>query len=258
MLRQAYLLRGSFTRVLPLFIWIGIDMILWGFISKYLNTVATPGFNFVTTLLGAILLWDFFVRVMHGVTMGFLEDVWSRNFLNFFATPLKIPEYLSGLVLWAILTSIIGLTVMMLLANAFFGLSFLEYGMLLIPFLLILFLFGIALGIVGCAIVLRLGPASEWFIWPIPSILSPFAAVFYPVSTLPEWMRPVSLILPPSYVFEGIRAIVQGHGVPLNTLFGGAALCVVYIWLACVLFMTTYRHATRTGLIARYSVESVS
>ena len=96
-LRYFYLVRGSFARFLPLFAWVAVDIILWGFISRYLNTVAAPGFNFVPALLGAVLLWDFFIRVMQGVTIAFFEDVWSRNFLNVFATPLSIWEYLAGL-----------------------------------------------------------------------------------------------------------------------------------------------------------------
>ena len=63
-LRQFYLFRGSISRLVPLFAWVGIDMVLWGFITRYLNSVAAPGFNFVATMLGAVLLWDFFIRVM--------------------------------------------------------------------------------------------------------------------------------------------------------------------------------------------------
>ena len=184
-LRQIYLIRGSFPRLFPLFAWVAVDMILWGFLTKYLNSVTSSGFNFVPVLLGAVLLWDFFIRIMQGVTMAFFEDVWSRNFLNIFATPLLISEYVAGLVLTSILTSMVGLTVMMLLAIAIFKLSFLVYGLMIIPFLLVLFLFGIAFGIVGCGLVLRFGPASEWFIWPIPALISPFVGVLYPISTLP-------------------------------------------------------------------------
>ncbi len=90
MLRQFYLYRGSPVRVVPLFAWVTVDIVLWGFITKYLNAIASSGFNFVPSLLGAVLLWDFFIRVMQGVTMAFFEDVWSRNFLNIFATPLSI------------------------------------------------------------------------------------------------------------------------------------------------------------------------
>jgi ABC-2 type transport system permease protein len=256
-LRQLYLLRGSLARFLPLFAWITVDIILWGFITRYLNTVAAPGYNFVPALLGAVLLWDFFARVMHGVTTAFLEDVWSRNFLNFFASPLKVSEYLAGLVVSSVATSAVGLLVMLVLASAVFGLSFASYGLLLVPFLLVLFLFGIALGVVGAAVVLRFGPASEWFVWPLPALVSPFAGVFYPLSTLPVWMRGAAHALPPSYVFEGMRAVVAGGEASWAALAWGTLLALAYVLLACWLFVRVHRHVVRTGLLARYSAETI-
>ena len=164
-LRHFYLVRGSLSRVFPLFVWVGIDMVLWVFITRYLSTGTTVRFSLVTALLGAVLLWDFQARVMQGVTMAFFEDVWSRNFLNVFASPLRLSEYLGGLVLSSVATSAVGLAVMLVVAVAAFGLSYAAYGLAMAAFLLVLFLFGIALGIVGAAVVLRLGPAAEWFIW---------------------------------------------------------------------------------------------
>ena len=146
-LRQFYLIRGSLSRVFPIFAWIAVDMILWGFLTRYLNTIASPGFNFVPALLGAVLLWDFFIRIMQGITMAFLEDVWSRNFLNIFAAPLLLSEYVGGLILSSIATSLVGLGVMIVIATTCFKLSFFVYGLAVLPFLLVLFLFGIALGI---------------------------------------------------------------------------------------------------------------
>ena len=241
-----------------MFAWVGVDMVLWGFLTKYLNTVAKAGFNFIPALLGAVLFWDFFIRIMQGVTMAFFEDVWSRNFLNIFATPLFISEYVGGLVLSSMLTSVVGLAAMLFIATVFFKLSFLIYGLMAIPFILVLFLFGIALGIFGSALVLNFGPASEWFIWPIPALISPFAGVLYPVSTLPAWMRVISRILPPSYVFEGLRSIVSGGTASVPGLFLAALLAAAYISLAYLFFLKVYRRALRTGLIARYSAESLS
>lgn len=255
-LRQVYLIRGSLARFLPLFVWVTVDMTLWGFMSRYLNKVA-PGYNFVPALLGAVLLWDFFIRVMNGVTVAFFEDVWSRNFLNIFTTPLSIAEYISSLVLSSIVTSSIGLAVMLLLSTTVFGLSFFVYGLLLVPFILVLFLFGIALGILGSSVVLRYGPAAEWFVWPIPALVSPFAGVFYPLSTLPAWMRFFSRLLPPSYVFESIRTILAGGRAPLGTLMWAASLAALDVLIACAVFTWVYRFAVRSGLIARYSAESV-
>jgi ABC-2 type transport system permease protein len=242
----------------PLFAWVAIDIVLWGFITRWLSQVSPAGFRLVPALLGAVLLWDFLTRVMQGVTMAFFEDVWSRNFLNIFATPLSISEYLTGLVATSVLTSVIGLAVMLAVAGFVFGLSFLSYGAALAPFLMVLFLSGIALGVFASGLVLRLGPASEWLIWPIPTLISPFVGVFYPLSTLPGWMQAVSRVLPPAYVFEGMRAVVAGKDPPWSQLALGAGLSVAYIVLACLFFWSVYRYAIRTGLIARYSAESVS
>ncbi|MCY1040170.1 ABC transporter permease [Corallococcus sp. bb12-1] len=257
-LRQFYLYKGNFARVVPLFAFVAVDMVLWGFMTRYLNSVASHGHDFVPALLGAVLLWDFFARVMQGLTMGFFEDVWSRNFLNVFATPLTLAEYVSGLVLTSIVTSAIGLLVMLLLSSTVFGLSFAAYGVMFVPFILILFLFGTALGILGSALVLRLGPAAEWFVWPIPSLLSPFVGVFYPLATLPEWMQWVGRTLPPSYVFEGVRTLAAGGEFPVSMLGWGLGLAVLDIVLAALCFQWVYRYAVRTGLLARYSAESVN
>ncbi len=257
-LRQYYLTRSSVSRVLSLFIWVIVDIVLWGFISRYFNTFSSSGLNLVPVLLGAVLLWDFFVRVMQGVTMAFFEDVWSRNFMNFFTTPLEVSEYIGGLVLSSILTSVIGLAVMLALASIAFGLNWFALGFMCMPFLLILFLFGIALGVLGCAIVLRFGPAAECYIWSVPAFIAPFAGVFYPLSTLPQWLQYVAHMLPPSYVFEGMRSVIAGGGgFPAVALATGGALAVIYVYAACWFFTRTYRMAVRSGLIARYSAESL-
>jgi ABC-2 type transport system permease protein len=257
LLRQLYLFRSSPVRLLPTFAWVAIDIVVWGFLTRYLNTVAGNHMNFVPSLLGAVLFWDFFTRIMQGVTTAFFEDVWSRNFLNLFATPLSISEYVTGLVLTSVATSMIALGVMLVLATLVFGLSFISLGLMLIPFVLVLFLFGVALGVVASALVLRLGPASEWLVWPMPALLSPFVGVYYPLATLPAWMRDVGYLLPPSYVFEGMRALIDGKPFSGASLLIGSALAILQVLLAGYFFARVFRYTVRTGLLARYSAESV-
>jgi ABC-2 type transport system permease protein len=255
-LRQCYLIRGSPVRALPMFAWVAIDIVVWGFITRYLNSMSAGRFNYVPSLLGAVLMWDFFTRIMQGVSTAFLEDVWSRNFLNLFATPLTLCEYITGLVITSIGTSAVGLVVMLTLAMTVFGLAFFALGTLLIPFLLTLFCFGIALGILASALVLRLGPASEWLVWPLPALLSPFVGVFYPLSTLPRWMQAVGHLLPPAYVFQGMRAVLAHRPFAAGSLALGGAIALLDILLASLFFARVFRHALRTGLLARYSAES--
>lgn len=256
-LRQVYLIRGNFTRLLQIFVWMTIDIILWGFTSKYFTDISGEGIDLIPVLLGAVLLWNFLVQVMQGISASFLEDAWSRNFMNIFASPLRISEYVGGLVLVGITRSIMALCGMLLLASLFFGFSVLVYGAWLALFLFVLFLFGIALGIIGISIVLRLGPSAEWFVWPIPAIISPFVGVIYPLSTLPQWMQCVGYLLPPSYVFSGVRALIEGGGISIFSLVMSAVLAVAYIALAYLIFASVYRKAIRTGIIARYSAENI-
>jgi ABC-2 type transport system permease protein len=254
-LRQLYLLRGSPVRIFPIVTWVGIDMILWGFLTRYLNAVSASGVNFVPMLLGGVLFWDFCIRIMQGVSTAFLEDVWSRNFLNLFSSPLSIAEYLTGLVLTSILTSLLGLATMLLIANGVFHLEFFSLGLSLAAFLWVLFVFGITLGVLGCTIVLRFGPASEWVIWPLPALLSPFVGVFYPLGVLPAWMQAVARLLPPSYVFEGMRTLLAGQALPARLLLTGGTMAVVELLLTGYLYAQVYRRAVRTGLLARYAAE---
>jgi len=176
--------------------------------------------------------------------MAFLEDVWSRNFLNLFGSPLSIGEYSAPRSL-SIATSSVGLLMMVVLASAVFGLSFFGYGLLLVPFLLVSSCSG-SPRIFGSALVLRFGPASEWLVWPVPALLSPFAAVFYPVSTLPTGCSRSRRLLPSDNVFEGIRANLAGRGICGN-LAGVEFWCLsaFYILLASWFYSRIHRQAVR-------------
>ncbi len=258
LLRQWYLLRGSPVRMLPMFAWVAIDIVLWGFITRYLNSVSGAGINFSTVLLGAVLMWDLCARVLQGVTTAFLEDVWSRNFLNMFATPAvdrrvrvrpgagEHRHQRRGPCRDAGARGPRLRTVVLRDRLASRALSVVLYG------------FGVALGVLASAMVLRLGPASEWLVWPIPALLSPFCGVFYPLAVLPAWMHAISYLLPASYVFEGMRSLVLGRPLTMRPLLVAGALVIAEILVASYCFVRVYRHAVRTGLLARYSAESVS
>jgi ABC-2 type transport system permease protein len=257
-LRYVYLVRGNATRFVQIFVWAALDIVLWGFITKYLDSVGQANFSFVPVLLGAVLLWDFLTRVSQGVSTPFLEDVWARNLLNYFASPLSISEYLLGLTCASIVTSAVGFVVMFTLAFLFFGLSLLVFGAALAGFIAILFFSGVALGIFSTALILRFGPSAEWFVWPLPTVLSPFVGVFYPLTVLPQWMQWIARVLPLSYVFDGVRGIITGSAFSQSDMFVGVLLSFVYVALAYIFFIRVYKKAVRTGAIARYSAESYS
>jgi len=259
-LRQFYLIRGNPTRLISLFLWLTIEVIQWGFIRKYLSTFNLESFSFVTVILGAIILWEFMNRIQSGVMVSFLEDIWSQNFINYFASPLKTGEYLAGLILTSIGMGVIGLAIMIIIAGLGFGYSVFLIGLMLLPFLVILFIFGIAMGIFFSALIFRLGPTAEWLGWPMLFIISIFSGVFYPVSTLPLLMQTLAKIIPPTYVFESLRAILTtgtyADGLALNLIIG-AALSFAALLIAYAYFLRVYRRNLKTGQIARFGAEDV-
>jgi ABC-2 type transport system permease protein len=250
-----FLLRHNWTRFSNIFVWIFLDIVMWGFITKYLNSVGNVEFSFVPLLLGAVILWDFLIRASQGIMLAFFEDMWSRNFLNLFASPLSTAEYITGLVLTCTVTSAAGLAIMLAAAGFIFGFHLFQFGLLLIPFLLILFLFGLAIGIFTTGLVLRLGPSAEWIAWPLPFLLSPFAGVFYPVSILPQALQVISKLVPASYVFEGMRSFLFSGEVSRAGLAIGIALSLFSLILAYLFFIYIYKHALKTGLLTRFSAE---
>jgi len=255
-LRYWFLLTRAPQRFFQIVIWGALDIILWGFITKYL-ALSGASFGFLTAFLGGAVFLDFIARAHQGTSTPALEDIWSNNLFNYFASPLRIGEYVIGLVCASILTSSVSAVVMVSIAYLVFDFSILALGLPLLGFILILFVFGVSLGILGVMIVLRFGPSGEWYVWPMTAVLSPFVGVFYPISVLPEWMQSIALILPPSYVFEGMRSIILEGTFDVSSLFIGGALAIAYVVVAYLGFVQVYKNVVRNGLLARHSAEGL-
>ena len=256
-IRQIFLLKGNPVRLVAVFLWVILDIVLWGFISKYLSTFGAATFSFVSAVLGAIILWDFLGRIMQGVMMAFLEDIWTQNFINFFTSPLQIKEYVAGLVATSLVTGIVGFLIMALLAGLGFGYNVFKMGLIILPFMLILFIFAVAMGIFMTAIILRFGPSAEWLGWPIPFAMSVFAGVFYPISTLPGALQIISKIIPASYVFESLRGL-SGTTLDsslLTNLFVGLVLALFYLVIMYIFLVMIYRRNLKNGQLSRFSAE---
>src|SRR3989344_3724100 len=101
LIRHLYLYKRSFPRIMDILYWPLMELLLWGFLSLYLQKTSLAGINIFTLLLGGIIFWDILSQSQRAVSVAFLEDVWEKNFLNIFVTPLKIGEFLASTMILA-------------------------------------------------------------------------------------------------------------------------------------------------------------
>jgi len=254
-LRQFLLIKRSLHRLIGIFYWSLLELFLWGFLTVYLTQIGENRLSFITVLIGTVIFWNFLMRIQQGVAISFLEDVWSRNLINLFASPLTINEYILGVVMLAILSSIFSVSLMALVAWLLFAYNLFQFGLLMIPFIAILFFFGLALGLYTTAMIFRFGPSSEILAWSIPALLPPFSGIFYPVSTLPTWLQWIAKFIPVSHVFEGMRSAVLSGTLDFDRLIFASILAVIIFVIMYWYLLRSYRYVLRNGLFTRFMTE---
>ena len=250
-LRYIYILRSSWPRIIELAYWPLMQMVLWGFISKFMATNSSWVAQAAGVLIAAVLLWDVLFRGQLGFSVSFLEEMWLRNLPNLFVTPLRPHEFILSLVLMSLVRTLIGVVPAALLAIVFYHYSIFDLGLPLIAFFFNLMFFGWSMGLIITALILRNGLGAESLAWMAMFILAPLSGVFYPISTLPGWLQTVAAALPSSYVFEGMRSVMFEGVVRLDHLLAAVGLNVLYLAAAAGFFLHTFRVARRTGLLMR-------
>jgi ABC-2 type transport system permease protein len=252
MTRHILLYTRNPVRAFELFFWPLVQLLLWGFVTTFLQGQAGGGFpRFITFLLGGIILWDALFRAQQGVAISFLEDVWTRNLLNVFAAPVRMGEYLAATFGVGLLRVLVTALVLAMIAAAAWGFRLWQFQFGLVVFYANLMLFGWTLGILSISLILRWGHGAESLAWAVPFMVQPFAAVFYPVATLPGWMQVSARLMPPSHVFEGMRAVLAGHGVDWLALAWATLLNLLYLGASGWLFAHTLAQARERGLLVK-------
>ena len=248
-LRHFFLIRSSFPRLLDLIYWPTIQIILWGFVSKFFTMHSDFYNNTAGVILSAAILYDFLFRSSISFNMLFLEEIWSRNFTNLFIAPLKISEIITALTATALIRTLIGIVPAVLLATPFFGVSLFELGPSLILLLLSLYVFGMTLGLLVVSGLLRYGPAFENVAWSSLFLLAPLGCIYYPISILPDWLQIVAKCLPLVYIFEEVRSILLNNVVNFSNLANALMLNVIYFTLSIFVFYSAFHEARKKGTL---------
>lgn len=248
-LRYGYLMRGSWPRMIELVYWPAMQIILWGFISEFLRTqspwLAQTSFAF----LAAVLLWDVVFRGQLGVSVVFFEELYSRNLGHLFASPLRSYELVSALLVISLIRTVIGVGSAALIALWLYHYSVFALGLPLVAFFLNLLVMGWSIGLLVAALVLRYGLGAENLAWAGIFALAPVSGIYYPVSVLPAWLQPVAHLIPASYVFQGMRAVLFRHVFDWHAFWVASLLNGVYLIAGIATFLGVFQVARKRGLL---------
>lgn len=248
-LRYWYLLRGSWPRILELAYWPTVQMVLWGFINQFMATNSSWIAQASGVLIASVLLWDVLFRGQLGVSVSFLEEMWSRNLGHLFVSPLKPSEWVLSLMAMSLIRTAIGILPAALLAVPLFGYSVFDMGLPLAAFFANLLLMGWWLGLLIVALILRHGLGAESLAWVAVFLLAPVSAVYYPVSVLPGWLQWVAWALPSAHVFEGMRALLFEGALRWDRLAWAVGLNALYMAGASAVFARYFEDARERGAL---------
>jgi ABC-2 type transport system permease protein len=245
--RHVYLLRSSGPRILELLYWPTMQMVLWGFITVFLVNHSSWVAQASGVLISGVLLWDVLFRGQLGVSLVFMEEMWSRNLGHLFVSPLRPTELVAALLAMSLLRTLIGVGGAALIAIPLFQYSIFEMGLPLLAFFANLIVMGWAIGLVVSGIVLRHGLGAESMAWIAIFAVQPISGVYYPVETLPTWLQVVAQGLPSSHVFEGMRAVLFENRFRTDLLINALLLNGVYLAGGIAAFLAYFRVARVHG-----------
>lgn len=229
--------------VLPL-----VDGLLFGSIGVAYGTGDGP----VVLLVTGILLFHLIWQLTLAGSFGLLDEVWSRNLMNLIATPLTERELLSSFALVGLMRTGVAVTVIGGVGLVFFAVSPTAAGVVLVPSVLLLLLFGwtVALFVVG--LTLQFGDRAEVFSWGTLVLLMPLSGVFYPVDALPAGLQVVAQLIPLTHVFDAVRIGIEGGTVAWGQL-GIAAVGTAVLAGAAMWFVSNQlRRFRRNGWVTKF------
>lgn len=247
-LRYYYTMLKGPNQLSDLFYWPLVDILLWGLTSIWIQNQGNSVPMLPLLLMTGLIFWQIAWRGSVDISVNLLQEFWHRNLVNLFSTPLKISEWIAGIILLCLCKLAITIAFGSLMVYLLYSLNVFTLGWAFLPFAALLLMFGWTLGFFASGIIIYWGHQVEMFAWMIAFIFAPFSAVFYPVNILPQWAQTIAWALPTTYVFEGMRQILQGGAFPFSFFGISIILNLIYLTLSILFFVWMFKKSRVKGL----------
>lgn len=246
-MRHLYLVPRTLDRWAESIYWPVIDLLLWGLTSRWVESTGPDVPHLALVVLTGVVFWQVVYRADYEISVNLLEEFWNQNLTNLFASPLTVWEWAVGLVALGLLKNVITLAVGAGALWMLYRLNIFQVGWVILPFVFSLLMSGWFMGFTSSAVIIYFGRRLQMLAWMAGFALAPFSAVYYPADVLPGWARTISYCLPMTYVFEGMRAVLNGGPTPVTYLLISFALNIVYLTAAVTFFGWMFHKSRNRG-----------
>ncbi|MBI3901208.1 MAG: ABC transporter permease [Chlamydiia bacterium] len=245
--RYFYVLKKGMHQLSDLFYWPLVDILIWGLTSIWIQSYHISS-ELPLILLTGLIFWQICWRGSIDISVSLLQEFWHRNLINLFSTPLKMSEWIGGILLLSIVKLLITIAFGSLIVYLLYALNVFIIGWSFLPFAVALIIFGWTLSFIASSLIIYWGQKVEMLAWMIGFLFAPFSGVFYPIGVLPEWAQVISWCLPTTYIFEGMRAILGGNSFPVSYYAMSLGLDGLYLFLSLLLFRYAFEKSRQKGL----------
>jgi ABC-2 type transport system permease protein len=246
-LRYLYVIKTGLHQLCDLLYWPLIDILLWGLASVWMEKTSTVE-NFPLIMMTALIFWHVTWRGSTDISVSLLQEFWQRNLVNLFSTPLRIREWVAGMILLCLCKLVITIVSGGLFVYILYSLNIFNIGWAFLPFAASLIIFGWSLGFLSSSLIIYWGHKVEMLAWMTPYLFAPFSAVFYPLDVLPNWAQTIAYCLPTTYIFEGMRSILATGQFPVEYFWISMGLNVVFLAISLWIFNFMFKKSLDKGL----------
>ncbi len=247
-LRNLYGFRRNYDRVFDAFWWPTLELVLWGLTGSYLIQLVPDFSEILFIIVSGITFWFVVGRSQYEINVALLEEIWSRNLINIFVSPIKFSEWVISIIIIGVLKAMISFIASVIVAYVLYKVHFFIYGFYLIPLIFLLLMTGWWVSFFITGLILRYGSRVQTFAWTLIAAFAPLSAIYYPVSVLPQNVQVISFILPTTYIFQGIRSIITKGTIDNTLLLSSFLLNIFYLILSIVYLKRSFSLVLKKGM----------
>ena len=213
--------------------------------------------SFILYLLIGTSVWSYLSVTFDGVTDIINMERWEGTIEYTFMAPISRFTHLIGSCWYAVVHGLLFTFVQLIIVGAFFHLDLSHANYLTAVFMLLIGSVSfIGFGIGAAILPLLYTEKGMQMSFIVRAILLLISGVYYPISVLPVWMRPLASVSPATYVLYGLRAgLMNGQVIWSAEIWGYTwpliLTAVVSVPLGVYVFSIAERYAKKTGRLKR-------